>query len=130
MKQKVIGVFEKMSKNMSTKQESLSGATFKGWPFSSVLNFGCKDGRVTTATCKYCLWVVSPSDEALCKFLPLQFVAKSSILIVAEFLGPPLKTSPCMKTSPVSCGTSLFSYYFEMWLPLSKVIVLFSVTFY
>ena len=30
---------------------------------------------------------------------------------------------PCMKTSPVLCETSLFPYYFEMWPPLSKVIV-------
>ena len=37
---------------------------------------------------------------------------------MAEFLDP-----PCMKTSPVLCETSLFSYYFEIWPPLSKVIV-------
>ena len=115
---------------MSTKQESSSVATFKAWPFSSVFNFGCRDDQVTTATCKYCLLVVSPSYEALGKFLPLTIVAKSLILNVAEFLDPPLKTSPCMTTSPVSCETSLFSYYFEMWSPLSKVIMFFSVTFY
>ena len=39
--------FWKNVKNMSTKQGSLSGATFKAWPFSSVFNFACKDGRVT-----------------------------------------------------------------------------------
>ena len=61
------------------------------------------------------LLIVSPSDGALSKFLPLPIVAKSSILNVAEFLGPPLKSSPCMKTSPVLCEISLFSYYFEMW---------------
>ena len=108
---------------MSTKQESVSGATFKAWPFSSVFNFACKDVRVTTATCKYCLLVVSPSDEALCKFLQLPIVTKSSILNVEEILDPPLKTSPCMKTILVSCETSLFSYHFEMWPPLLKVIV-------
>ena len=101
--------FQKNVKNISTKQESVSGATFQAWLFSFVFNFGCKDGQVTTATCKYCLSVVSPSDEALCKFLPLPIVAKNSILNVAEFLNPPLKTSPCMKTSLVSCETSLFS---------------------
>ena len=93
---------------MSTKQESVSGATFKAWPFSSIFNFGCKDDRTTAATCKYCQLVVSQSDEALCKFLPLPIVAKNSILNVAEFLDPPLKTSPRMKTSLVSCETSLF----------------------
>ena len=99
--------FQKNVKNISTKQES--GATFQAWLFSFVFNFGCKDGRVTTATCKYCLLVVSSSDEALRKFLPLPIVAKNSILNVAEFLDPPLKTSPCMKTSLVSCEASLFS---------------------
>ena len=38
--------FRKNVKNMSTKQESVSGATFKAWSFSSVFNFVCKDGRV------------------------------------------------------------------------------------
>ena len=109
---------------MSTKQESVSRATFKAWPFSSIFNFACKDIRVTTATCKYCLLVVSPSDEALCKFLPLPTVTKSSILNVEEFLDLPLKTPPCMKTSPVLCETSLFSYHFEMWPPSLKSLFL------
>ena len=61
-----------------------------------------------------------PSDEALCKFLPLPIVEKRSILNVAEFLDPPLKTSP------VFCKTSLFFYYFELWPPLPKAIVFFS----
>ena len=39
--------FRKNVKNMSTKQESLSGATFKAWPFSSIFNFVCRDGQVT-----------------------------------------------------------------------------------
>ena len=109
----------KNAKNMSTKPESVSGATFKALPFSPVFNFGCKDGQVTAATWKYCQLVVSQSDEALCKFLPIPIVTKNSILNMVEFLDPPLKTLPCMKTSLVSCETSLFSY-FKMWLPLSK----------
>ena len=120
--------FCKNVKSMSTKQESVSGATFKAWPFSSIFNFGCKDDRITAATCKYCQLVVSQSDEAFCKFLPIPIVAKKSILNVAEFLDPPLKTLPCMKTSLVLCETSLFSY-FKMWPPLLKV-MFFSVTFY
>ena len=111
--------FCKNVKNMSIKQESVSGATFKAWPFSSIFNFGCKDGQVTAATCKYCQLTVSQSDEALCKFLPISIVAKNSILNVAEFLDLPLKTSPCLKTGLVSCETSLF--YFKMRPPLSKV---------
>ena len=46
-----IGV--KKFKNISAKQESVSDAAFKAWPFSSNFNFAFKDGRVTTATCKY-----------------------------------------------------------------------------
>ena len=41
-KQKVIGL--KKCKNMPTKQESISDATFKEWPFSSYFNFAYKDG--------------------------------------------------------------------------------------
>ena len=102
----------------------------KGWPFSSVINFACKDGQVTAAICKFCPLVVSPLDEALWKFLLLPIVAKSSILNVPKFLDPPLKTSPCMKTSPVSCETNLFSYYFKMWPPLLKVIIFLYFNFY
>ena len=40
--------------------------------------------------------------------LPLPIVAKSSILNVAEFLDPSLKTLPCTKTSPVSCENQSF----------------------
>ena len=35
---------------MSAKQEIVSDATFKSWPFLSDFNFACKDGRVTAAT--------------------------------------------------------------------------------
>ena len=36
--------FRENVKNMPTKQESLSGVTFKVWPFSTIFNFGFKDG--------------------------------------------------------------------------------------
>ena len=56
MKQNVtetgIGILEKC-KNMSTKQEIVSDAAFKAWPFSSDFNFACKNSQVTAATCKY-----------------------------------------------------------------------------
>ena len=53
---------------MSTKQEVVSDATFKAWPFSSDFNFACKVGRLTAATCKYyCLLVVNPTATNCCK---------------------------------------------------------------
>ena len=63
------------------------------------------------------------------KTLPLPVAAKSSILNVAEFLDPSLKTSPYTRTNPVSCENKHFSYS-RMLPTLSKVIVFFSVTFY
>ena len=55
---------------MSTKQEVVSDATFKTWPFSSSFNFACKYGRVTIATRKYyCLLVVDPAITNCCKEL-------------------------------------------------------------
>ena len=41
------------------------------------------------------------SDDALCNFLPLPIVAKSSILNATEFLDSSLETLSCMKASPV-----------------------------
>ena len=71
VKQKL--VFSKKCKNMSTNQEIISDATFKAWPFSSDFNFACKDGRVTTATCKYyCPLVVNPTITHCCKELHLK----------------------------------------------------------
>ena len=90
--------FSKKCKNMSTKQEI------------------CKDGRVTATRCKYYCPLVANLTITN---------AKSSILNVAEFLDPSLKTSACTKTSPACVKTSLFSYCFEMLLPLSKVLVFF-----
>ena len=53
-------MFLRKCKNMSTKQEIASDATFKAWPFSSNFNFACKNSEITTATCKYyCLLVVN-----------------------------------------------------------------------
>ena len=53
-------------------------------------------------------------DEVVCQFLPLPIVAKNPNLNAAEFLDPSSRTLPYTKTS-------LSSYYFEMWSPLSKV---------
>ena len=58
---------------MSAKQESVSDAAFKTWLFSSHFNFASKDDRVTTATCKYCLLVVSPTVTNCCKELHLKY---------------------------------------------------------
>ena len=79
------------------------------WLLLFDFNFASEDGRVTVATCKYyCPLVASPSHKALCNFVPLQIVAKSSILNVKEFLDQFLKTSPCTKTSPISCESQSF----------------------
>ena len=51
-------------------------------------------------------------DEALCNFIPLAILAKSSILNVAEFLDSSLKTSPCPKTTSVSCENQSFFILF------------------
>ena len=45
--------------------------------------------------------------------LPLPIVAKTSILNMVEFLGLFLKTSPCMKISPVSFENLLFFLLFQ-----------------
>ena len=58
---------------MSIKQESVSDATFKTWPFSSDFNFASKDDRVTTATYQYCPLVVSPTVTNCCKELHLKY---------------------------------------------------------
>ena len=90
---------------MSKKQEIVSDATFKVWPFASDFNSACKDGRVTTETCKYhCSLVISPT---------ITIVVKSSILNVAEFLDPSLKTSPCRKTRPISSENHSFFLLFQ-----------------
>ena len=45
--------FRKNVKTCLTKQEIVSDATFKAWPFSSNFHFVCKNSQVTAATCKY-----------------------------------------------------------------------------
>ena len=77
---------------MSTKQEIVSDASFKSWPFSSDLNFAFEYGLVTAKTCKYyCPLVVNPTITNCSKELHAS---------VAEFTDPLLKTLPYMKTSP------------------------------
>ena len=46
------------------------------------------------------------------QILSLPILAKSSILNVAEFLGPSLQTLPCTKTSSVLCGNQSFFLLF------------------
>ena len=60
-------------------------------------NFACKNSQVVAATCKYYCALLCIG----CK--PYHQVAKSSILNEAEFWDLSLKTSPCTKTSQVSC---------------------------
>ena len=58
---------------MSAKQESVSDATLKAWPFSSDFNFASKDDQVTAVTCKYCSLVVSPIVTNCCKELHFKY---------------------------------------------------------
>ena len=54
-------------------QENWTSAIIVTWPFSSDFNFACKDGRVTTATCKYyCPLFVNPTITHCCKELYLK----------------------------------------------------------
>ena len=63
-------------------------------------------------------------DEALCNFLPLPVVAKSSILNAAEFPDPSLKMSPCTKTSPVLCENQSFFLLFQNVVTFIKSLLL------
>ena len=66
-------MFSKICKNMSTKQEILSDATFKAWLFSSDFDFSCKDGQGTAATWKYYSpLVANPTITNCCKELHLK----------------------------------------------------------
>ena len=58
---------------MSIKQEIVSDAACKAWPFSSDFNFACKDGRVITTRIYYCPLVISPTITNCCKELHLKF---------------------------------------------------------
>ena len=115
----------KKCKNTSTKQESVSDAAFKAWPFSSDFNFVFKDGQVTAAKCKYyCPLVVSPTITNCFKEFHLKCRR------VPRSISEIWKRCRAQKLVRFHVKTSLFLYYFKMLPLLSKVIVFFSVTFY
>ena len=58
---------------MSTKQESVSDAAFKVWPFSSDFNSASQDDQVTAVTWKHCPLAVSPIFTNCCKELHLKY---------------------------------------------------------
>ena len=87
---------------MSTRQESVSDATFKTWPFSCNFKFAGKNDQVTIVTCKYCPLVVSPIVTYCCKELHL---------IYGKI---PRSVFENTKTSLVSCEDQSFCYYFKM----------------
>ena len=101
---------------MSTKQEIVFDAPFKAQPFLSDFNFGCRYGRVTTATCKYyCPLVVSPTITNCCKELHFKYGrAPRSIF----------------ENVAMHENQFFFYYYFKIMPPLLKVISFFSVTIY
>ena len=99
---------------MSTKPEIVSDAPFKAWPFSSGFNFAYKNGRDTAAACKYSYpLVVKPTITHCCKELHLKCgrVPRSLFENVA------------MHENRFHMKSSLFSHYFKMLPPLSKVTV-------
>ena len=57
----------------------------------------------------------------------LPIVAKSSILNVAEFLDPTLKTLSCTKTSPVLCENQPFFLLFQHVVTFIKSLLLFTI---
>ena len=71
MKQKL--AFSKKCKNMSSKQENVSDATFKTWPFPSDFNFASNEYQVMAATCKYYPLAVSPTVTNCCEELHLKY---------------------------------------------------------
>ena len=102
VKQKL--AFSKKSKNMSTKQESVSDATFRHGHFQPIL--------ILPVMMVKLLQQHANTTVHWLQALLLPIVAKSSILNVAEFLDPSLKTLPCTKTSPVSCDNQCFFLLF------------------
>ena len=93
---------------MSTKQEIISDAAFKAWPFSFDFNFACKDGSITAATCKYyCPLAVNPTITNCCKEL---------LLNVAEFLIHLWKRHHAWKLVQFCMKTSLFPCYLKCHL--------------
>ena len=95
--------FSKKCKNMFTKQEIVSDAAFKAWLFSSDFSFACKKKSSYRSIMQVLLSIG-------CK--PYQ-VAKSSILNEEVFWDPPLKSSPCAKTSQVSFENQSFFLLFR-----------------
>ena len=101
-------------KNMSTKQEIVSDATFKAWPFSSDFNFACQNSQVTAATCKYyCPFVV---NLTIAKLQRAPSWMKHSFEICLW------KCCHAQKLVRFCVKTGCFSYYFEILPSLSKVI--------
>ena len=82
----------KKCKNISTKNENVSDATCKAWPFSSDCKFARTDGPVTADITVH--WLQA---------LPLPVVGKSSIVNVIEFLELSFKNLAMHKTRLVLC---------------------------
>ena len=80
---------------MSAKQEIVSDAPSKARPFSSNFNFPCKNGRATTATCKYYTQLVGNP--------PITNCFDELCLKCGRIASLSFKTSPSTKTSPVLC---------------------------
>ena len=105
VKQKVIGVFEKLQKHAYKARNRI-------WRRHS------RPGHSHLISILPVKMVELPQQHAnvivhWLQVLPLPIAAKSSIFNVVEFLDLFLKTSPCMKTSLVSCENQSFFLLFR-----------------
>ena len=103
MKQNVseteIGVFEKNRKTCLQKKKVYLMTHSRRGHFHPILILPVKMADLPQQHSNTVHWLQA---------LPLLIVAKSFILNIAEFVDLSLKTSPCMKTSPVSCENQFF----------------------
>ena len=100
--------FQKKCKNMSTKQESVSDAAFKTWPFSSDFNFADKLGPVTEATWEYFPLVVGPTITNCCKELHLKNLCLWKLCHVSKI------------ATPVLCENQSFFLLFQNAMTFTK----------
>ena len=125
VKQKL--AFPKKCKNVSTKQEMVSDAAFKAWPFSPDFYFAFKYGRVTTAICKYyCPLVVSPTITNCCKELHLKcgraprfIFARKPVFFLISKCCHLYRKSLCFSLLLFTVWWSIFDQPFRRLLPLS-----------
>ena len=121
VKQKVMGVFEKNVKTCLENKKVYLMPYSRHGHFHLILILPVNMVELPQQHANIVHWL---------QVLPLPIVAKSSILNIAESLEPFFKLRHARKLVQFRLKISLFSYYFEMRPPLSKVIRFFGVTYY